>query len=205
MRTDAARRDDSESVDCYQLAIHFEIGPAEHAVTGNIGIYHRTDACVPHPIAELQRVGFGCLFPSVYGNFAVTRVDADGDRIAVTLCHPATESVVLVRNRTENYPPDPAGEIRLDPIFGANPAPDFAEHPTPRSRAADGVEIGKGSILCAVEIDQMQVLCTCPFEFRRLAKGIVVINGRTVVVALCQAYDFAAAYVDCGEQFHLTS
>ena len=63
-------------------------------------------------------------------------------------------------------------------------------------QCGNGVVIGKGAVLCAVQIDDVKVLCTRGKELARLRAGVLAVNGHAVVVALGQAHHLAAAQVN---------
>ena len=60
------------------------------------------------------------------------------------------------------------------------------------------LQIGRGVVLGAVQIDDMQILRTCVDKLLRLGDGVCVVDGHPVVVALIKPHGLAAAQVNGG-------
>ena len=60
----------------------------------------------------------------------------------------------------------------------------------------DGVVVGKGAVLRAVQIDDMEVLGPGIQKSPRLCAGVFTVDGHFIVVALRQAHDVSAPQVN---------
>ena len=129
-------------------------------------------------------------------HIAVLGVHAHGNFFAVLFQHPGREVKIRHCHAAEDAPAHAQREVFFNALFGADAAAYFDIQAALLCQRGDGVVIGKGPVLCAVQIDDVEVFCPGFEKSPRLGAGVFAVDGHPVVIALRQAHDFAAPQVN---------
>ena len=136
------------------------------------------------------------------GHIAVLGIHAHGDPVAVFLQHPGGKRKVRHRHAAQDAAPHAEGKIVFNAFLGADASAHLDIQPALFGQCGNGVVIGKGAVLRAVQIDDVEVLCACGQELPCLGTGILAVYGHAAVVALGQAHHLAAAQINGWKQLH---
>ena len=129
-------------------------------------------------------------------HIAVLGVHAHGYFVAILFQHPCREVKIRHCHTAEDAPAHAQREVFFNALFGADAAAYFDIQTALLCQRGDGVVIGKGSVLCAVQIDDVEVFCPGFEKSPRLGAGVFAVDGHPVVIALRQAHDFADPQVN---------
>ena len=116
--------------------------------------------------------------------------------MAVFFQHPGCEVKIRHGHTAKDAAAHAEGKVLLDPLLGADAAAHLDVQAALLCQRGNGVIIGKGAVLRAVQIDDVEVLGTRREELPRLCAGILAVDGHAVVVALRQPDDLAAPQVN---------
>ena len=86
----------------------------------------------------------------------------------------------------------------MDARLVADAAADLDFEAAQLGNGGNRLQIGRGVVLGAVQIDDMQILRTRVDKLLRLGDGVCVVDGHPVVVALIKPHGLAAAQVNGG-------
>ena len=194
----AAAGRDFDAGNRQKLTVQRHIGALHRAVPGNIGGNNGLDARIGAAAAECHARLGGDLLPAVDSDSAVLHVNADGDPCAVFLCHFCREIEVFYGHRAQNAAVRAEVKIPLDARLVADAAADLDFEAAQLGNGGNRLQIGRGVVLGAVQIDDMQILRTCVDKLLRLGDGVCVVDGHPVVIALIKPHGLAAAQVNGG-------
>ena len=130
------------------------------------------------------------------GHITVLCVHTHGNFIAVFLQHPGGKVKIRHRHAAQNAAPHPEGKVFFNALLRADAAAHLNVQTALLCQRGNGIIVGKGAVLCAVQIDDVQIFGTRREELPRLGTGILAVDGHAVVVALRQPDDLAAPQVN---------
>ena len=193
---DAPRRGDAQTGNGEQLPVQVHVGALQRAVTGDVGGDDR-----PHPrggaaAAEVHARFGGDLLPAVDGHKAVLHVHAHGNFVAVFLRHFRRKRKVFDGHSAKDAAVDPQVQIAADALLVPDAAAHLDVQPALPGDGGDGVHVGGGVVLGAVQIDHMQEFCPGLHKGAGLRRRVGVVDGHPVIIALIQPHGLAAAQVD---------
>ena len=194
----AAAGRDLDAGDRQKLTVQRHICALHRAVPGNIGGNNGLDARGSAAAAERHARLGGDLLPAVDSDSAVLHVNADGNLCAVFLRHFCREIEVFHGHRAQNAAVCAEVKIPLDARLVADAAANLDFEAAQLGNGGNRLQIGRGVVLGAVQIDDVQILRTCVNKLLRLGDGVCVVDGHLVVVALIEPHGLAAAQVNGG-------
>ena len=101
-------------------------------------------------------------------------------------------------DRAKNAAVNAQIEILTNARLVADAAADLDFEAAQLGNGGNRLQIGRGVVLGAVQIDDMQILRTCVDKLLRLGDGVCVVDGHPVVIALIKPHGLAAAQVNGG-------
>ena len=110
--------------------------------------------------------------------------------------HPGGEVKIRHGHAAEDAAAHAEREVFFNALLGADATAHLNVQTALLCQRGNGIVIGKGAVLCAVQIDDVKVFCTRGKELARLRAGVLAVDGHAVVVALRQAHHFAAPQVN---------
>ena len=130
------------------------------------------------------------------GHIAVLSVHAHGNFIAVFLQHPGGKGKIRHRHAAQNAAAHAEGKVCFNAFLGADAAAHLNVQTALLCQRGNGIIVGKGAVLCAVQIDDVQIFGPRCKELPRLCAGVLAVDGHAAVVALRQAHHLAAPQVN---------
>ena len=182
-----------------------DVDALQKPIAANVGEQKRGNARVLEPTREVDHGDVGHFRPALGRDHAVFRVNRDDDAVLPFARHVFDEFGVFQGSRTHNN----ARHAKVEPAFHrlciTNAAAQLHIAGKLLDNCLDRFDIAAFPGKAAVQIDDMQMLCSGVCKDHRLRRRIVTINRRAVHIALCQSHNFASLEINCGKNNHFGS
>ena len=181
---------------CRQLAVQRQIRALHGTITGNVGVDDGRASRICQPPAEVHALFGADLLPPMDGNKSIFGIHPHGDPFAVALQHSGRE----IKIRHGHAAQDAATHTQRKVFFNALLRADAAAHLNVQApllcQRGNGSVVGKGAVLCAVQIHNVEIPGPGLHKLPGLCAGVLPVNGHTVIISLRQADNFAAPQVN---------
>ncbi len=179
-----------------------EIEAAEHAVARHVGVNNSSDASVLEALGDVERGKLGRLRPAFDRNLAVAHIESHGNVTRIGARGLLHQRRIAHRRGADDDARDALFEPGFDRRAVADAAAKLHGDFHRGEDALDGTRVHRLAGKGAVEIDDMEIFETLPFECFGLRGGIAVEQGGARHVALLQAHRLAVLEIDRWEQNH---
>ncbi len=203
-----ARARDAAGGDGPEAGLHhppgaLDVGAAQGAVAGDVGVDHRPHADLPEGSQRLRHGRPGSLQPPAHHDLAFVHVHAGGHAIGAEAVQERGQPLrALGRGRADDHPVDAGLEIAGHVLGPAEPSAHLHGHVDPLPDLQHQVRVLRRALAGSVQVHHVEGLRALTLELPGHGGGVPGVLRGPVVVAAVQADAGAPEQVDGGKDDH---